>query len=62
MSVMGQKRTPFTASLYVRFTPKSGHSATDSMSAKCQQRTYGNQLLVQLGPSDKTLGEMMPTH
>ena len=23
---MGQKRTPFTASLYVRFTPESGHS------------------------------------
>ena len=26
MSARGQKRTPFTASLYVRFTPESGHS------------------------------------
>lgn len=26
MSALGQKRTPFTASLYVRFTPESGHS------------------------------------
>ena len=26
MSAVGQKRTLFTASLYVRFTPESGHS------------------------------------
>jgi hypothetical protein len=40
MSAMGQKRTLFTASLYFRITPESGHSDyRDSMSAKCQKRT-----------------------
>ena len=59
----GVRAEAWTCATDVRSTPTSGHStARPPMSVKCQQRTYGNQVLVLLGPSDKTLGEMMPTH
>ena len=44
MSALGQKRTLFTAPLYVRFAPESGHSDYRNMSAKCQKQTSQSDL------------------
>jgi hypothetical protein len=40
MSALGQQRTLFTTSLYVRFIRESGHSGyRDIVSAKCHKQT-----------------------
>jgi hypothetical protein len=48
MSAKGQKRTLFTASLYVRFAPQSGHSdyrTACPLSAMCGRLLVGKSKL-----------------
>ena len=53
MSAKGQKRTLFTASLYVRFTPESGHS--DYRTACPLSAISGPNLALEVCTNDQSL-------